>query len=57
MSWRNYLRLGIIFVVTGLIALGHYALTNSGHLSAQTTLIVGIVLVVAGLPLFGDRSR
>ena len=60
MSWRNYLRLGIIFAVTGLIALGHYALTSNGHLSSQATLIIGIVLVVVGLPLLvvgvGKRS-
>ena len=59
MSWRNYLRLGIILTVTGLIALGHYALTSHGHLSPQATLIIGIVLVVVGLPLVvvGVRKR
>lgn len=60
MSWRNYLRLGIIFIVSGLVALGHYALTSHGHLSPQATLIIGIVLVVVGLPLLvigvGKRS-
>jgi hypothetical protein len=60
MSWKNYTRLGVIFTVTGLIALGHFALTNNGHLSPHTTFIVGIVLVVVGLPLLvigvGKRS-
>ena len=50
----------MIFAVTGLIALGHYALTSHGHLSPQATLIIGIVLVVVGLPLMviglGKRS-
>jgi hypothetical protein len=50
------LRLGIIFTVTGLLALGLLALgrhahTNYGHLSPRATLIVGTVLVVVGLPL------
>ena len=59
MSSRNYLRLGIILAVSGLIALGHYALTSHGHLSPQATLIIGIVLVVAGAPLLvvGVRKR
>jgi putative Mn2+ efflux pump MntP len=52
----NYLLLGIIFTVTGLIALGLFALgrhahTRYGYLSPRATLIVGIVLVVVGLPL------
>ena len=51
MSWKNYLRLGIIFTITGLIALGRFAFTSNGHLSPQATLIIGIVLVVVGLPL------
>jgi hypothetical protein len=50
------LRLGIIFTVTGLLALGLLALgrhahTRYGHLSPRATLIVGIALVVVGLPL------
>jgi hypothetical protein len=59
MSWRSYLRLGIIFAVTGLIALGRCALTSNGHLSPRATLIIGIVLVVVGLPLLvlGVRKR
>jgi len=54
MSWINYLRLGIIFTVTGLMALGHGAFSNT-----QATLIIGIVLVVVGLPLLvaGVRLR
>ena len=50
----------MIFAVTGLIALGHYALTSNDHLSPQATLIIGIVLVAAGAPLLvigvGKRS-
>ena len=53
---REILRLGIIFTVTGLLALGLLALgrhahANYGHLSPRATLIVGIVLAVVGLPL------
>jgi hypothetical protein len=45
------LRLGIVFTVTGLLALGRHRHTNYGHLSPRATLIVGIALVVVGLPL------
>ena len=51
MSRRNYLRLGIIFTLRGLIAVGHYALTSNGHLSPQATLIIGVALIVVGVPL------
>ena len=33
------------------LALGRHALKSYGHLSPRATLIVGIVLVVVGLPL------
>lgn len=51
MSWRMYLRLGLIFFLTGVIVLAHYALGGSGHLPLRVDLIIGIVLVVVGLPL------
>jgi hypothetical protein len=50
-SWKNYLRVGIVLVVTGIIVLAHYALVSNGRLSPGVDLIIGIVLVVAGLPL------
>jgi hypothetical protein len=53
MSWRNYLRLGLIFFLSGAIILAHYALGGAGHLPLRWDLIVGIVLVVIGLPLLG----
>jgi hypothetical protein len=57
MSWRNYLRLDIILTLSGLIAVGHYALTSNGHLSPQTTLIIGVALVVIGVPLIVAGAR
>jgi putative Mn2+ efflux pump MntP len=50
LSRNSNLRLGIIFAVTELIALGHWAFTATHHLSAQWNLIVGVVLVVLGIP-------
>ena len=54
------LRLGIIFTVTGVIAIVWALLAGSGslpgwatknHPSARVGLIIGIVLVVVGVPL------
>ena len=50
LSRNNNLRLGIIFAVTGLIALGHWALSSTRQLSGQWGLIVGAVLAVLGTP-------
>lgn len=49
-SRNDNLRLDIIFTPTRLIAPGHWAFNASHHLSAQWELIVGVVLVVAGIP-------
>jgi hypothetical protein len=59
MSWRNYLRLGIIFTVTGVISLAHAMLTTNGHLPSRVDFIIGVVLVVVGVPLLltGVRRR
>jgi hypothetical protein len=67
LSRNNDLRLGIIFMVTGLIVLGHWAFGSSHHLSAQWDLITGVALVVLGTPFLvvalrynsskGDRTR
>jgi len=48
------LRPGIICTVTGIVVLAHYFLapTRTGHLSRRNELIIGIVLVVLGIPLF-----
>ena len=47
------LRIGIIFTVTGVIALAIGLLRGKGNLnlSRRATLIIGIVLLVVGLPL------
>ena len=47
------LRLGIIFTITGLLALAIGLLRGKGNLnvSRRVTLIIGIVLVAVGLPL------
>jgi hypothetical protein len=57
MSWRNYLRLGIIFTVTGLISLAHAVLTSNGHLPPRADFIIGVVLVVVGVPLLVAGMR
>jgi K+-sensing histidine kinase KdpD len=55
------LRPGIICTVTGVVVLAHYFLApaGTGRLSRRNELIVGIVLVVVGIPLFvvGALSR
>ena len=51
MSTTNYLRLGIIFTVTGILALAHYWLIGNGILPRGSDLIIGIVLIVLGVPL------
>lgn len=50
LSRTNNLRLGIIFTVTGIIALAHALLSTSHHLGTRPTFIIGIVLVLLGLP-------
>ena len=50
LSRTNNLRLGIILAVTGIIALAHALLSTSHHLGTRPTFIIGIVLVVLGLP-------
>lgn len=50
LSRNNNLRLAIIFGVTGLIALGHWALSSTHQLGGQWGLIVGAVLAVLGTP-------
>jgi hypothetical protein len=47
------LRPGIILAVTGIVVLAHYFLAPSGtgHLSRRNELLIGIVLVVVGVPL------
>jgi hypothetical protein len=48
------LRPGIICTVTGVVVLAHYFLgaEGTGHLSRRNELLIGIVLVVLGIPLF-----
>ena len=51
LSWRNYLRIGLILGVTGIIVLIHSSITSTGRLPHNEEIIIGIVLVVVGLPL------
>jgi hypothetical protein len=50
----NDLRPGIILTVTGAVVLAHYFLAPGGTrlLSRRNELLIGIVLVVVGIPLF-----
>jgi hypothetical protein len=57
MSRTNYLRLGIIFTVTGVVSLGHAWFTTNGNLPSGVDFIIGIVLVVVGLPLLVVGAR
>jgi len=50
LSRNNKLRLGIILPVTGIIALAHALLSSSTRLGTEPTFVIGIVLVVLGLP-------
>jgi uncharacterized membrane protein HdeD (DUF308 family) len=50
LSRTNNLRVGIILMVTGIIALAHVLLSTSHHLGTRPTFIIGIVLVALGLP-------
>jgi hypothetical protein len=47
------LRPGIICTVTGVVVLAHYFLVpaGTGHVPRRHELIIGIVLVVLGIPL------
>jgi type IV secretory pathway VirB2 component (pilin) len=57
LSRTNNLRLGIILTVTGIIALAHALLSTSNHLGARPTFVIGIVLVVLGLPFLVTALR
>ena len=57
LSRTNNLRLGIILMVTGIIALAHALLSTSTHLGTRPTFIIGIVLVVLGLPFLVTALR
>jgi hypothetical protein len=57
LSRNNDIRAGAILVITGLIVLGHWVLGGHHHLPGQWQLILGIVLVVAGIPFVVDAIR
>ena len=57
LSRTNNLRVGIILTVTGIIALAHALLPSSTHLGTRPTFIIGIVLVVVGLPFLVAALR
>ena len=57
LSRTNNLRLGIILMVTGIIALAHALLSTSTHLGTRPTFIIGLVLVVLGLPFLVTALR
>ena len=56
-SKTNNLRVGIILMVTGIIALAHALLSTSTHLGTRPTFIIGIVLAVVGLPFLVAALR
>ena len=56
-SRTNNLRLGIILMATGIIAVAHALLSSSTHLGTRPTFIIGIVLVVLGLPFLVAALR
>jgi hypothetical protein len=57
LSKTNNLRLGLILAMTGAIAVAHALLATSHHLGTESTLIVGVVLVVLGLPFLVAAHR
>ena len=57
LSRTNNLRVGIILVVTGIIALAHALLSTSNHLGTWPTFIIGILLVGLGLPFLVAALR
>ena len=57
LSRNDNLRLGIILMVTGIIALAHALLSSSNHLGSRPTFVIGIVLVVLGLPFLVNALR
>jgi len=57
LSRTNNLRVGIVLVVTGIIALAHALLSTTSHLGTRPTFIIGIVLVVLGLPFLVAAPR
>jgi len=57
LSRTNNLRVGIILVVTGIIALARAVLSTSHHLGTRPAFIIGIGLVVLGLPFLVTALR
>ena len=57
LSATNNLRVGIILMMTGIIAVAHVLLSSSNHLGTRPTFIIGIVLVVLGLPFLVAALR
>jgi hypothetical protein len=57
LSKTNNLRLGLILAVTGVVAVAHALLATSHHLGTQSTFIIGVVLVVLGLPFLVAAHR
>ena len=42
LSWRNYLRIGLILGVTGIIVLIHSSITSTGRLPHNEEIIIGM---------------
>ena len=57
LSRTNNLRVGIILLATGIIAIAHALLTSGSRFGTQATYILGGVLVVVGLPLLVTALR
>jgi len=57
MSPRNYLRLGLIFAITGVLALVHRFTATTHVFSSGVELVVAIVLILIGIPLLVFAAR
>jgi len=57
LSGTNDLRVGIILTATGIIALAHALFSTSPLLGTRPDFIIGIVLVVLGLPFLVAALR
>ena len=57
LSRINNLRLGIILMLSGIIAVAHALLATSHHLGTRPAFIIGIVLVALGLPFLVAALR
>ena len=57
LSRTNNLRVGIVLMVTGIMALAHALLSTSHYLGTRPAFIIGLVLVAVGLPFLVAALR